>query len=243
MNDNHGRYLLVHGMGGAAALFEALALALGADRQCAHAVELPGHGARADEAPLSSVDELADDVAAHARSLPAGPPFVVVGHSLGGAVAQALAVRHRALVERIVLVSSALRFPAAAVLLAAFDADPAGARALFAEALGPAALVPRSRSLLAACSDAALRADIVALAGFDGRAGEGERAAALVDPAAIARARAFALVVGGDRDELTPPRAWRRLAESWGADVLAIDGGHMLPEERPAEIAAALRRG
>jgi len=65
------------------------------------AVDLPGHGARADES--FTLDGAADTVATVIRERAAGGRAVVVGLSLGGYVAMALAAREPELVRGLVL--------------------------------------------------------------------------------------------------------------------------------------------
>jgi pimeloyl-ACP methyl ester carboxylesterase len=221
--------VFVHGMGLSSACWDAVRAHVPASVDTI-AFDLPGHGARAGEAPLEHVDALADDVA---RRIDA-PSFVVVGHSMGGAVAQALLQRHRERVERAVLVSSALRFPAAPMMLNAARSDMTALRRMFKDGLGGDDVVPRSRALFDACSDSVLVADIGVCASFDARTWG----------AAPSRAPRGVVVLGGERDEITPPKAWRRLAEQWNARLVEVGAhGHMLTEECPAEVAHAVLAG
>jgi pimeloyl-ACP methyl ester carboxylesterase len=55
-------------------------------------VDLPGHGARADE--VFTLDRCAAVIEEAVATAPAGAPVVVVGHSLGGYAAMAHAARH-----------------------------------------------------------------------------------------------------------------------------------------------------
>lgn len=214
-------------MGGAAAVWDDVRAAIALKGACV-AHDLPGHGARKGEASLDDVAAMANDVA---RAAPF-ERFVAVGHSMGGAVVQTLLHRHPGRITRAVLVASALRFPAAPMMLAALDADPLAFRAMFKDGLGPAHVVPRCRRLADECSDAALRADLVACAAFDARA------------FASARDDVDVVVVGGDLDEVTPPKAWRRLAEAWRARVVAAGPrGHTLPEEAPLDVVNAVFMG
>ncbi len=70
------------------------------------AVDLRGHGKTDRVRERFTIDDLADDVAAVLAVLGAGRG-TVVGYSLGGLVAQALARRHPAQVERLVLAATA----------------------------------------------------------------------------------------------------------------------------------------
>ena len=81
------------------------------------ACQLPGRENRIDEPPASSLAHAAGDVAAEYRAIrPAGRPFVLFGHSMGGALAFEVARR----------LAAAGR--AASALLLAASAPPAGVR-------------------------------------------------------------------------------------------------------------------
>src|SRR3954466_5844602 len=78
--------VLLHGLGGAASNWTAVAPAL-AERARVAVPELPGHGgSSALPAPVATLDAYADRVAGALEA-----PAVVVGHSLGGIVALRLA--------------------------------------------------------------------------------------------------------------------------------------------------------
>jgi pimeloyl-ACP methyl ester carboxylesterase len=72
---------------------------------------LPGHG-ESSPPPGSSVEEYADAVADFLIALERAP-VVVVGHSLGGSIAIALAARRPALVRGVVLIASCVKLPPA----------------------------------------------------------------------------------------------------------------------------------
>jgi 3-oxoadipate enol-lactonase len=78
--------------------------ALRSSRRCI-AVDLRGHGRSDRAADGYGIAELADDVAGVCRALDLGPTDVA-GLSLGGMVAQALAIRHPELVRSLVLVGT-----------------------------------------------------------------------------------------------------------------------------------------
>lgn len=93
------RVVLIHGMTNSARAFDRLTPLLhGLD---VTALDLPGHGAKASTPCPVSIDEMA------AAILPEiDGPAVLVGHSLGGHVATALAQRSPDLVTHLVLVNS-----------------------------------------------------------------------------------------------------------------------------------------
>lgn len=122
-----GRPLIVlHGGVAASEAFGPNLPALAASRQVI-AVHLQGHGRTADIARPLRFETLADDVAALAVHL--GLQRIdVLGYSLGGGVAQQLAIRHPGLVDRLVVVSQVFRRSAwYPEVLGAFDAMAAHA--------------------------------------------------------------------------------------------------------------------
>ena len=76
-----------------------------------HAVapDLRGHGREGRGAPPFTVEGCADDLAALVHELSIAPA-IVVGYSMGGAIAQVLARRHREVVRGLVLCATAASF-------------------------------------------------------------------------------------------------------------------------------------
>ena len=74
--------------------------------------DLPGHGGTPAPDRRCTIDDLADQLAALLRSEDVGPASVV-GVSLGGLVAQSLAARHPASVDRLVVVDAVDVYPPA----------------------------------------------------------------------------------------------------------------------------------
>ena len=75
------------------------------------APDLRGHGLGPRDGSRATIGDIAEDIAALATELGLAPA-VVVGYSLGGAVAQRLAVEHKGVVSGVVLCASASRFTA-----------------------------------------------------------------------------------------------------------------------------------
>ena len=97
--------LLVHGLGGAAGNWVAVAPLLLAGRRLL-VPELPGHGDSSPLAAAPSLNPYADALASlleHERAAPAA----VVGHSLGGAIALRVAIRRPETVRALVLAGAA----------------------------------------------------------------------------------------------------------------------------------------
>ena len=68
-----------------------------------HCINLRNHGASPNTPTPMTIDSLAADVAATLRSLVGPSPAHIVGHSLGGKVAMALALAHPTAVQRLVV--------------------------------------------------------------------------------------------------------------------------------------------
>jgi pimeloyl-ACP methyl ester carboxylesterase len=100
----HGtRVVFLHGLFGQGRNWTQFGKAL-ADRHRVELIDLPDHGRSAWTAGFDQV-EVADTIAA---ALAQGDdPVALIGHSLGGKVAMALALRHPALVERLCVVDVA----------------------------------------------------------------------------------------------------------------------------------------
>lgn len=118
----------LHGLGERAATF-APVIAAPALAPLRHVIlDLPGHGARAAEpGPPPSIDATADQLAAW---LADQPPVVVVGHSLGGVIALALAERAPARLRAVVDVEGNVALPDCTYSsqIAAYPPDEFGAR-------------------------------------------------------------------------------------------------------------------
>lgn len=227
--------LLLHGIGGRASLWAPTVAAL-APRPVI-AMDMPGYdGTRP---ALTSFPELADAAAALLDG-----PADVVGHSLGGMIALELALRHPALVRRLVIVASSPAFgsrdPAFREAFLAARQKPldegqgmAGvAAALVPTMLGPAAdpsAAPAAIAAMASVDQAAYRATLATLTGFDRRAD-------------LPRITQPALLIAGEADQTAPPRGMARMAEAIPqARLLVIPGaGHLLPLEAPDAFHAAL---
>src|SRR5207302_88904 len=100
--------LLIHGSGVSAGYWVNQLRGLGRALRVV-AIDLPGHGA-SDPIEGASVEAYAETTA-HFLELLGAAPVIVAGHSLGGAVAIALAARHPGAVTGLVLLSSCAKLP------------------------------------------------------------------------------------------------------------------------------------
>jgi pimeloyl-ACP methyl ester carboxylesterase len=222
-------FVLLHGAGADADRFDALLPRL-AD---AVAVDLPGHGGAGGPA-RREVAAYAADVAALARREGWVRP-IVVGHSMGGAIALALALDGGLELGGLGLVATGARLrvhPDVLAALAEGRLPPALPGWMFGPSAPPDMVAGERGALEAAAASGALYADMAACDAFDVTARLGEL-------------RLPAAVVVGDADRMTPPRLAEALVAGWGrreaiALTLVAGAGHYVVRERPDAVAEAL---
>ena len=204
------------------------------------AVDLPAHG-RSPGTARTSIEAMADWIGAFIES--AGKERAhVVGQSMGSLVALETALRHRARVDRLALVGTALPMPVNdAFLGAARDDSPAGfdmqttwghaRHSLLAQSPVPGiSLAGASRQLIGRAAPGVQYADLSACNAYRPAA---EAVRALDVPT---------LVLVGERDQMTPGKAGRTLAAGIpGARVAALDAGHSMMSEAPRATLDALK--
>ncbi len=197
------------------------------------ALDLPGHG-RSAGAGRDSIANYAADLLAWLDAL-AVERAVLCGHSMGGAVAQWLALERPERVAGLVLMGTGAMLRVAPILLETVLNNPAAVLGMMADWLyGPAA-PPALRELgmqaMAAVPPAVFHGDLLACDQFDVRG----RLAEICVPT---------LVVGATEDKMTPLKFSHYLAENIpGAQlVIVAEAGHMMMLERPDEVGAAVTR-
>lgn len=238
--------LLLHGIGGgreawgdagsatgpavAGAGFEALA------------VDFPGYGLSPPIEPFD-LAALARSVTALVDGLGRGPA-VLVGHSMGGMVAQELAARAPDRVAALVLASTSPAFGKPGgdwqrgFLQSRFAPLEAGlGMAGLAAQLVPAMVAPgtppsvtaAARALMAGVPEATYRRAVAALVAFDRRAD-------------LPGIRVPTLVITGEHDATAPPEVSRRMAERipGAACTIVPAAGHLINLEQPQAFNAAL---
>ncbi|MFE6056040.1 alpha/beta fold hydrolase [Kitasatospora sp. NPDC056446] len=228
--------VLIHGTGADAASNWGPLIDTLRDRYTVVAPNLPGAGATpVDPAPLDQ-DSLADRIAATARA--AGlERFHLVGHSVGAALATAVAARHPDAATSLTLHAGWVRTTPREAFM--FDlwtrllrTDPA----LLARHLVLTAMSP---GLLAALDDdgfAELAAGFTAM--LDERVlGQIELDARIDLRDAVRRITAPTIVLASADDRILPPHHQRELAAAiQRADYREVPGGHGLPFEDPARF-------
>lgn len=206
------------------------------------AVDLPGHGrsqgvgAQTIEAYAAQVRQFLDDLEIHRA--------ILVGHSMGGAIALQMALDYPTLAAGLGMIASGAYLGVPPDLLEAMGNPvtfPVGLNILHERAFSPAAssaLVQRSLAMLQEARPSVVRGDWLACASFDVRtallAGR-EGAAAIQTPAWVAC---------GEDDQLTPPAFARFLVSAIPGAVLQVipGAGHMVIVEQPEALVDSLRQ-
>lgn len=228
--------VFLHGVGGGHHAWEDQVPYFGGLGYPSHAWDQPGYGTSALVEPY----DLEQVSAALARLIEAlgGEPVVLVGHSMGGFVAQETYARHPQLVQGLVLCFTS---PAFAGGSSEFT------RQFLAARIGPldegksmaeiaAKLIPTMGSnsrlaekIMAGVPPDTYRKAVKLLTTFDRRK-------------ELAAIRVPTLLVAGAGDKIAPPSVMEKMASKIpGAEyVLMPDCGHLGPMDRPAEFNAIL---
>ncbi len=234
--------VLLHGIGGGARGFAPEVSALSAQGFRCLAWDQPGYG----DSPLPPAEDWATVVAAFIGFLDGQglDRVALVGHSMGGMLAQEVVATHPARVGRLVLAgtspafggdSDAWRQKFLAERLAPLDAGQGMA------ALAPALVtgmvgdhpdqdgVARAVACMAAVPEATYRTSLVLLTRFDRRAD-------------LARIAVPTLVLAGEKDRNAAPSVMRRMAQAIpdAAYVELAGCGHLMSFDQPAAFLAAL---
>ncbi len=196
------------------------------------AMDFRGHGGSAKVRGKLELADLADDAAALLRKLKLAPAQVV-GLSMGGMVAQYLAIRHPELVRSLALLGTICTLPDEArkqMLARGEAARKEGMKTVLAATLErwftPAAL---TSELARRCEQHLLQDDV------EGWAASWGAISRIETMPQLKSIKAPTLVVTGDKDLSTPPAAAKMIAGAIpGASLSIIEGApHMGPYEQP----------
>lgn len=235
--------VFLHGIGGGAAAWTTQLDAFATLGYRAIAWDMPGYGSSAMIEPYTMA--AAADALAALITRVASPTTVVVGHSLGGMVAQEFAGAHPGRCQGLVLFATSPAFGKSdgnwqqeflAARLKPLDEGRTMAEVaanlvptMLGDAIAPGC-ADQARALMAAVPPATYRAAMRTLVGFDRRAWLGD-------------IEVPTLVLSGERDGNAPPSVMRRMAEKiTGAHYVELPGaGHLGNMEQPDAFNAALR--
>ncbi|MCL8010203.1 alpha/beta fold hydrolase [Streptomyces sp. AS02] len=207
-----------------------------AERRRVVRLDLRGHG-ESGGAGVRTIGALAKDVLALLDHLKI-ERFVIIGHSMGGMIAQTIALSHPERVERLVLVNSIGRMAynrGRALLMAASTLAPFKlfVAANIQRAFAPGHPREEIREYIRASADTP-REVVMTLYGA-------MRAFDVLDR--VAEIQAPTLMVHGYHDIQLPVSQMLRMAKAYPDAVIRIvDAGHELPVEKPAELTTALDR-
>lgn len=226
--------VFIHGSGDSARRWDRLIQHLGEPARRAVALDLPGHGGRVGE-PLPDPATVAEYAAVVRRDIEgrglAG--VILVGHSLGSAIALRLALDAAELVERVALIGAGARLRVLPALLELARAQPEVAWRQVVElghAPGYEALAEADASGASPAVPGALYRDLTACDTFDVMA-------------ELGGVRQPALVIVGAEDQMTPPKYAAYLVEHLPRATLVTipNVGHYVMDEAPVAAAASLR--
>lgn len=230
-NDSTARPVLIpiHGSGGRGAHWpEALRRWPAAG---VYTPDLPGHG-RSTGDGRTSVADYAGVLDAFVTALGL-EKVILMGHSIGGAIAMTSALRSPAWLTGLILVGTGARLRVTRSildgLLSDFDAAVDIICGLLFGPSAPESLMDLVRQDMRATSPRVIHGDFSACDRFD-----------IMDR--IGEIRYPCLIVSGARDMLTPPKYGEYLSKRIaGARHVVIEGaGHMIAQERPAEFLRAV---
>jgi pimeloyl-ACP methyl ester carboxylesterase len=198
-----------------------------------YALDLPGHGRSAGRG-RTHVDDYADTIDLFAQTLEL-EQVSVVGHSMGGAITQTLALRRPSWLVSVVLVGTGARLRVHPLILEGLQTNfEATIDTLCQWAYGPTTseqMLRRGRQQLLSVDLAVIHGDYVACNVFDVM----DRVGNIALPT---------LIVIGSADKMTPPKYGQYLHDQIpGSQLVEIkDGGHMMAVEKSAEVSQAVAR-
>lgn len=222
--------VLVHGAGGTSMHWPGELRRL--PETSVYALDLPGHG-QSPGAGCTTIAEYAQVVVDWADAL-ALPRFVLAGHSMGGAIAQTVALHHPQRLAGLILVGTGARLAVSPAILDGLSRDYAATARLIAEwaykrQADPATLDAYAAAMLKTPVNVT-HGDFVACSAFD-------------VTGALSQIALPTLVIVGLEDRLTPPKLSRFLAQQMpAARLLEVpEAGHMVMLEQSAVVAAAVQ--
>jgi pimeloyl-ACP methyl ester carboxylesterase len=225
--------VLLHGAGGNHLYWPAEVRRMPASRL--FSLDLPGHGKSDRCGGLQSIPAYMDAVLDWMQAVDL-QSAILVGHSMGGAIAMNLALEHPERVSGLVLVATGARLRINPETLENAANPTTVYRAIetmvsqFFSPAAPPALVQQAARGFAEVRPSVLYGDLQACHGFD-----------ILDR--VAQIQAPALVIAGQDDQLIPLRYAQFLAASLPASRLQVvpQAGHMVMLENPQAVVNSIQ--
>lgn len=194
-------------------------------------LDLPGHG-RSHPPGRSHINDYAADAAA-LLSQQKIERTILIGHSMGGAIAQTLALNHPEAVAGLVLIGTGAKLPVSNLILEQTLTDFTAVTDFITHYSwspdAPPPWVAKAHQELAATPPNVLLGDFIACNAFDMRD-------------QLGKINAPTLVIAGSMDKMVPAKFGRYLAEQIPEAALHIveNGGHMMMLEQAGEVTAVI---
>ena len=221
--------ILIHGAGGSHEDWPATLRQ--SDQLPVLALDLPGHG-RSPGPGRATVEAYADCMLAFMDTLSIEKADLA-GHSMGGAIAQQIALSHPERVDRMILVATGARLAVNAQIISQILTDTQALITRVAHWMwhpdSPAEMIEFSIRQMLATEASVIQNDYIACDTFDTR----DR---------LQDIQALTLVIGAEKDKMVPINRSEQLAEKIPrASLLRYsDAGHMLPLEQGAWLTEAI---
>jgi len=217
-NANRPTLLMIHGAGGRAQVWRNQVHLLKSSLNTL-AMDLPGHG-KSTEKSMGSIDEYARWLTATLEAFFPEKPYLM-GHSMGGAIVQRLALENPTLIKGIILAATGSRLGVAPAFLdGLLNNFETIIDTIMAYAYAPGVdvrIVTEGAALMRESGSAIVHGDFTACNQFDLR----DRIAQITLPA---------LILCGEKDQLTPPLLSEKLqkAISQSRYDMIPSAGHMV---------------
>jgi pimeloyl-ACP methyl ester carboxylesterase len=218
--------LLIHGAGSSHLTWPAALRRL--PDTAVYALDLAGHG-RSDLPSCNTIEAYTQDVLDFIAALEL-QNVVVLGHSMGGAIAQRVGLVQPSAVVGLVLLGTGAKLRVSPTILEAIQANYEDAVAMLNQFYwggqqDPATVAANRRSMLACPSEVMLN-DFLACNKFDLRN-------------SLSEIRLPTLVISASADQMTPPKFGQILAEQLPQAEFALieQAGHMMMLEFPEQVA------
>ena len=222
--------ILIHGAGGSHLVWPSALRRL--PEANIYAIDLSGHG-RSHGDGYAQIEMYATEIIQFIKHLDLDN-VVLIGHSMGGAIAQTIALRHLPELVGLVLIGTGAKLRVSPAILdqvlPAFEQTTTTINQFFWSPSALPEMVARGREVLAQTSPTILHNDFTACDQFDIR----DQLAQITVPT---------LVIAASEDKLTPPKHGRFLADTIPqAQFELLEGaGHMMMVEKPGETADAVK--